>query len=332
MRLLVLIILTAAFGWSTFWFTGKTIRETELKNWFTERNEAGWIVENTLSLRGFPNRFDAIIKDIKLKNPRTGWAWSTDRLEILQLSYQPNHFIVLWPKNQQIDTPSQKLLVNSDELRGSVIFKPNSEHLLKRATISAESLTLSSNKNWDITFKSLVLALRKSGKGDNLYDFGLDTKGFYLPQSFMNKIDSEESMPKYFKSLHLDTNIQFSKVLNQKSFKKGTTILQNLKINDAHFEWGTLNVRAAGGVRLDMDGYPTGKLTIRIKNWEKALDLLIENNSLDQSIKSTVRSAFKIFSALSGSKQELDIPLQFSDRKIFLGFIPIGDAPRIKLP
>lgn len=38
-----------------------------IKNWFTERNEAGWIVENTLSLRGFPNRFDAIIKDIKLK-------------------------------------------------------------------------------------------------------------------------------------------------------------------------------------------------------------------------------------------------------------------------
>jgi hypothetical protein len=110
----------------------------------------------------------------------------------------------------------------------------------------------------------------------------LDAKGFYLPQSFMDKIDSEEIMPKYFKSIHLDTNLQFSKDLNQKSFKKDTTILQNLKINDAYFEWGSLNVRAAGGVRLDMDGYPTGKLTIRIKNWEKALDLLIENNSLDQ--------------------------------------------------
>lgn len=332
MRLLVLIILTAAFGWSAFWFTGKTIRETALKTWFMERNESGWIVENTLSLRGFPNRYDAIIKDIKLKDPKTGWAWSTDRLEILQLSYQPNHFIVLWPKYQKIDTPSQKLLIDSDELRGSVVFKPNSANLLKRAAISAEILTLSSNEKWDITFKNLVLALHKSSKGENIYDFGLDTKGFYLPQSFMDKIDSEEIMPKYFKSIHLDTNLQFSKDLNQKSFKKGTTVLQNLKINDAYFEWGSLNVRAAGGVRLDMDGYPTGKLTIRIKNWEQALDLLIENKSLDQSIKSTVRSAFKIFSALSGNKQELDVPLQFSDQKIFLGFIPIGDAPRIKLP
>ena len=219
MRLLVLIILTAAFGWSAFWFTGKTIRETALKTWFMERNESGWIVENTLSLRGFPNRYDAIIKDIKIKDPKTGWAWSTDRLEILQLSYQPNHFIVLWPKYQKINTPSQKLLIDSDELRSSVVFKPNSANLLKRAAISAEILTLSSNEKWDITFKNLVLALHKSSKGENIYDFGLDTKGFYLPQSFMDKIDSEEIMPKYFKSIHLDTNLQFSKDLYQKSFK-----------------------------------------------------------------------------------------------------------------
>ena len=139
MRLLVIIILPAALSWSAYWFLGKSVRETALNKWFTEKSENGWIVENSLSLRGFPNRFDALINDIKLENPKSGLKWFADRLEILQLSYKPNHFIILGPLDQKIKIYNQELLIKSERLRSSLVFEPGGQLEINRSTISSEN-------------------------------------------------------------------------------------------------------------------------------------------------------------------------------------------------
>jgi hypothetical protein len=332
MRLFILIILTAALGWSAYWFFGKTSRETALTDWFDERSEAGWVAESTLSLRGFPNRYDAIIEGIELADPMTGWAWSAPRFELLQLSYQPNHFIALWPEKQQIKTPDQKIMIDSTEMRASVIFEPDSELELNRATLSAQDIALNSTQAWGATTKDMVLALRKSPGGDNTYDLGLDAKDFIPSNKVMRHLDRAGVMPATFKTFRLDASTQFNAPLSQASFETGAASLQNLTVNDAHLEWGDLMLRATGDIDLDSEGYPEGKLTIRATNWEQMLDLAIESGAVKPEMGATARSALKLLSAFSGNQQELDIPLRFSDRSVLLGVLPIGDAPRLLFP
>ena len=50
MRLLVIVILIASSGWSAYWFVGKSIRQAALNNWFNEKSENGWDVQNTCLL------------------------------------------------------------------------------------------------------------------------------------------------------------------------------------------------------------------------------------------------------------------------------------------
>lgn len=332
MRLLVLIIITAALGWSGYWFWGKTSRQSALSNWFDERSEAGWVAESTLSLRGFPNRYDAVIEGIELADPITGWAWSAPRFELLQLSYQPNHFIALWPDKQQIKTPQQKIMINSTEMRASVIFEPNSVLELNRATLSAQELALNSTQAWGATTKDVVLALRKSQTGENRYDIGLDAQDFSPANKIMRHLDRAGVMPPSFDTFRLDGTTAFNTALSQRSFENGSAKLENLTINDAHLEWGDLILRATGGVDIDDQGYPNGKLTIRATNWEQMLDLAIEGGAIKPDMASAVRSALTLLSTFSGNQRELDIPLRFSDRMIRLGVIPITQAPRLSFP
>ena len=161
MRLLVIVILIASSGWSAYWFVGKSIRQAALNNWFNEKSENGWDVQNTLHLRGFPNRFDAIIEDINLNNPKSGLKWSADRLEILQLSYKPNHFIVLGPLEQKLQIFDQKLFITSKKLRGSLVFQTDSEHELDRSTISSEKLIINTSTDTFFAAEKIILALRK---------------------------------------------------------------------------------------------------------------------------------------------------------------------------
>jgi hypothetical protein len=330
MRTLVIVIITSALAWSAYWYLGVRDRETALVGWFDERQEAGWVAQSTLKLRGFPNRYDAIIEGIELADPVTGWAWYAPRFELLQVSYQPNHFIALWPENQQIKTPDQKIMINSDDMRASVVFKDAAE--LSRATLSAKSMVLNSTAGWGATTKEFVLALRETQGVANSYDIGLNAAEFTPSNIIMRHLDSAGILPKTFQTFRMDATAVFSAPLGQTSFENNTSDLQSMNLNDVHFAWGDLALRATGKITLDGAGYPTGKLTIRATNWEQMLDLVVESGAVRQGEASAIRTGLTIFSALSGNRNELEIPLKFSDRQTHLGPFSIGDAPRIKFP
>lgn len=330
MRLLVIIILTAALAWSAYWFLGKSIRETALNNWFTEKSETGWIVENSLSLRGFPNRFDAIIKDIRLENPKSGLKWFADRLEILQLSYKPNHFIILGPLDQKIKIYNQDLLIKSERLRSSLVFEPGGQLEINRSTISSENFLINNSKDLSISAENVIFALRKTNVIENEYDFGINLKQITTGIINLKEYDPKGTMPEKFDTLRLDVATKFNNPINQENFQKELKSISNLKINDMNLEWGSFKLKAVGDLRLDVNKYLDGKITLKAKNWNQILDLALDNGQISQNVKNTIVTIFSIFSAISRNNEELEIPLKFSNKKMYIGIIPIANAPKIR--
>ena len=330
MRSLVIIILAASLGWSAYWFVGKSIRQSALNDWFNEKSKNGWIVQNSLSLRGFPNRFDAIIKDIKLSNPKSGLKWSADQFEILQLSYKPNHFIVLGPLEQKLQISGQELLIRSKKLRGSLVFDPKEEPELNRTTISSENLQINFAEDSFVSTEKIILALRKTKSTENEYDIGLDLKNLFSDKFNLEEYDPAGTMPIKFETVGLDISAKFGEPLTQRSFEHELKNISNIRINNTNLEWGSFKLKASGNLILDSDGHPNGKVTLRASNWEQVLNLALENGELDNNTKNTLRTLVSLFAAISGDKQELEIPLKFSNKKIFVGIIPISDSPKIK--
>ena len=330
-RIFTTVILAAFVLYGAYWFVGKSSKEAGIESWLSERADAGWIAESDVNLRGFPNRYDAVLRDLNLADPNSGWAWRAPEFELIQLTYKPNHFIALWPETQIISSPEQKIDVTSDELRASVIFEPRSDFTLDRATLTSNAIDLKSTQNWGLSADDLVLAIRQAETGETDYDLAIKAANFSPSTSLLSQIDRTGLMPRSFETFEMNAIASFNEKLSRESFNNGSGDLQNVELQAFNLAWGELLLRAAGDFRVDSEGYPTGRITVRAENWELMLDMAIAGGFVDENLGSTLRSGLGLLARFSGNANTLDAPLTFSGRQTKLGPITLGPAPRLKL-
>ena len=232
---------------------------------------------------------------------------------------------------QKLQILDQKLFITAKKLRGSLVFQSDSEHELDRSTISSEKLIINTSTDTFFAAEKIILALRRKNNTENKYDIALDLKEVFFNKLNFKNYDPDGTMPNEFEILTLDASADFDEPLNQKSFEQKLYNISNFKINKTELEWGSFKLKAVGNLSLDPDGYPNGNITIRATNWEQVFNLVLENRVDNKETKNAIRTLIKLFGNISQNNQELEIPLKFSNKKIFIGIIPIANSPKINL-
>ena len=330
-RLLIAAILLASGGWGGYWFVGSGAQKAAVESWLQDRAQAGWVANySSVSVQGFPNRFDTTVTDLELADPRYGWAWFAPAFQTLQLSYQPNHIIAVWPKAQTIATPAGSVAVTAEDIRASVVFEPDSDLALNRATVTLEDMRLSREDGWNSSVEHAVLATRQSAAEPFAHDIALDAKNFTPSGDLKAQLDPQGLLPTQFDALHVETTAAFDRPWDRRAIEAEKPVWTRLDISTFDAQWGELGLKAAGSVELDREGYPTGSLDLQARNWRQILDLAVAAGSLTPEVAATLDSGLSLFAMMSGNKDTLDVPLRFSDRIMFLGPIPIGEAPRLQ--
>lgn len=328
-QILILVLAVAFFGWSGYWWFGSSQRQDAMETWLEDRREAAWVADSAkVELRGFPNRFDTIISDIQLADPNSGWAWEAPRFELFALSYQPEHMIAVWPNEQYISTPHEKIKVTSDDIRASIVFEDSDTLELNRFTLTGSDIELQSDANWDAHASELVIAGRRSDS-QNTYDLAFDAKGFKPGESILGLLKVNGTAFDDFEEFSAKTTIEFSGPLNRASVESGDIAIHKISVGKANATWGQLKLIATGAMAFDESGYADGKLTIRATNWNDMLAMANAMGFIDSSLQGALEQGLRFIALLAGNENELDIPLTFADRKTMLGPIPIGEAPRL---
>lgn len=330
-RLLFAAILLASGGWGGYWFVGSGAQKAAIESWLQDRAQAGWVANySSVAVQGFPNRFDTTVTDLELADPRYGWAWSAPAFQTLQLSYQPNHIIAVWPDAQTIATPDGSVAVTAEDIRASVVFEANSDLVLSRATLTLDDVRLSRENGWNSSIEQAVLATRQTVGEPFAHDIAFDAKNFTPSGDLKAQLDPEGLLPTQFDALHVETTAAFDRPWNRQAIEAEKPVWTRLDINTFDAQWGELGLKAVGSVELDREGYPTGSLDIKARNWRQILDLAVAAGSLTPEVAATLDSGLSLFAMMSGNKNTLDVPLRFSDRIMFLGPIPVGEAPRLQ--
>ena len=92
---MLLIIILAALLWSAAWFWGGASNKTRITTWISDQQQAGYAIGYTdLSQLGFPNRYDVTLQNPQLSAPQLGLNWQATFIQIMRLSYQPDHYIL----------------------------------------------------------------------------------------------------------------------------------------------------------------------------------------------------------------------------------------------
>ncbi len=333
MRGLLILIVVAALAWSTYWAVGSAGATAAFETWFEARRADGWVAEyDELSTKGFPNRFDTTFDDVALADPDTGLAWEAPFFQVFALSYKPNHIIAVWPNSQLIATPLAKYDVASDDMRASLVTRPAPGLPLERLTLTARGLAVQPDTaDQPTTADTLTLAAERGTAADSSYRLGLSADGFAPALDWRVRIDPGDTLPETLQALSVDMTVDFDKPWDLSAIEDARPQPRRIDLKLAEARWGRLELQAAGEVTVDAAGLPTGTVTVKARNWRDILRLAVESGALPQGFAGTLEDGLSLVSQMAGNPKTLDIPLRLSDGRVYLGPVPLGPAPVLRL-
>lgn len=328
MRTLLAIVILAALAWGGWWFFQSSMRDRALTAWLEERRAAGWVAEaEDVSVSGFPNRVDSTVTRLSLADPAAGWSWQADALEILSLSWKPHHIIAALPGQQVVSTPYQTLTFDSELLRGSVLFRPNTRLELDHSTFEIEGMEIVGNSGWTAGIGEALLATRQAEGQAFAHDVSFTAENIRLPGELLAATRSEGVLPPAASRLALDATMRFDGPWDRSTVEAGSPALLGIDVRDVSVTWGSLDLRGRGMLGVDARGYAEGKLDIRARNWQQMLDLAERAGAVDPTLAGAIRGGLGLIARLSGDADAIEVPLAFENGWTRLGPIPVGPAP-----
>ncbi len=332
MRILIAVVLAAAALWSGYWFVGSQALEGRLKAWFEARRGEGWVAEvGAIDVRGFPNRFDTTLSELDLADPETGLAWSAPFFQLLALSYRPHHVIAVWPHEQAVATPAERIEVVTRDMRASVVFDGGTDLALDRATLVLDGLRLQSSLGWEADLPEGRFATRRRPGSRTAHQIGAEVHDLTLGPGLRERLDPGRALPPEIDTLHLDMTVDFDAPWDRRAVEAARPQPTRLDLDDLSARWGALSLRAAGELTVDAAGIPTGRVTVEATNWREMIALAVGAGILPEALSGTVERALEVLAGLSGTRDTLDVPLAFADGRVSFGPVPLGPAPRLVL-
>ncbi|MFU8835668.1 DUF2125 domain-containing protein [Roseovarius autotrophicus] len=332
MRLLLAVLILGASLWGGYWFVGSRGIEAGFSRWFDARRTDGWVAETrALDVQGFPNRFDTAFTDLALADPRSGLAWEVPYFQINALSYRPNHVIAVWPERQLLATPQEKFLLESRDMRASLVIAPDTALAPRRMTLTAGFLRVTPQGRTDETSALSALSLAAERLEGFDYRLGLRAEGLTLAAPWHTLLDPENRLPRQISGVTADLTVTFDKPWDRSAIERARPQPTRIKVALANGRWGDLHLQAAGTVDVDARGFPEGEITLKARNWREIVTLMRVAGVLPESMAQTVENGLGMMARMAGNPETLDVPLGFSDGRVWLGPVPIGPAPLLRL-
>jgi hypothetical protein len=325
------LLILVTVGWSGYWYVGSTAQQSGLETWLDDRRAAGWVADyDDLKVQGYPSRFDTKLTNLNLADPKSGWAWKTPVLQVLMLSYKPNHVIAVLPPEHVVSTPNERITINSDVIRSSIKFDADTDLALNALTGEMSNVTLTSTEGWTSELKTAQLATRQTAGKPNAHDIFFQADGVKPARIFTKLIDPDSQLPDVFDTMRVDVTAGFDAPWDRHAVEGTKPEITALTVTDFSATWGEMSFEAKGDVTFDATGNPTGKISVRAKNWKDMITLGVSAGAIPAEMQSTLEGGLGLLARLSGNPDTIDAPLSFKNGFISLGPIPIGRAPAIR--
>lgn len=332
---LVLVVLgvVAFAGWGGYWLVGARATEAAFAGWFDARRADGWVAEyEALDTAGFPNRFDTSFTGLSLADPDNDLAWQAPLFQVLTLSYTPHRFIAVWPHEQVLARPDQRLTITSEDMRASISFVPGLSLPLDHATFETTSAGIASSNGWESRIGHGQISIRRTpGGAANSYDLYLDATDLAPGADYMQGLRGVANLPDVIERVTVDGRAVFDAPWDRFAIERQRPQPTRIELDSLDATWGDLALAARGALDVDADGLPTGQIDVTATNWRDMVALAQATGALSPDWAGPLTRALEGLARLSGNPETLDVPLRFGRGIMSIGPIPIGAAPKIRV-
>lgn len=323
MKWLLGAVLVTAVAWSSWWGISAWSQRQAVERWFEDRRADGWAASyDDLSIVGFPNRLDVTFEGLTLGDPEANVVWQAPFFQVLQMVYKTGHEILIFPPEQSLSTPDGSYRLVSDGLRASLVHDGDRVH---RAHLEAAVLELTGAAGLALT--GLTAAFEEMESPENTYRLAANAPGVA-----QKRADLAVGEGLGTDGARLDAVVTLDAPLRLPPPEGARPQPVRVDLRRAEYSLGQLELAMAGKVDVDGKGRMDGKVSVRAENWQALLDMAQDSGQLPPALADTLAAGLGMVAGLSGNRDRLDLPLDLDKGKMRLGPVPLGDAPRLRLP
>ncbi|MCY4308143.1 MAG: DUF2125 domain-containing protein [Rhodobacteraceae bacterium] len=158
--ILVVSITLLSVGWSIFWFVRGNITESFVQSYLDSEYDDWDFDYSDISIRGFPNRTDLRIHDLRITNRHNATDLMLGDLNILSLVYNWNDFIVVFAPLQSTLIGGVEYIVDSDYPRSSLSLNNRSGIPLNSFITEIKETSVTTSKETNLNLDSGLFAIK----------------------------------------------------------------------------------------------------------------------------------------------------------------------------
>lgn len=323
-----LIILVIALGviWCGYWVVGSRVVRSAVETWFADAPVRNMQAEQTgIAVRGFPNRFDVTVDNIRLADAQGRYAWEAPFVQLFALSYKPWHVIAAFANDQVVTLPVGRFDLKSDRMMGSMVVTPDSGLELERLRVEGQGVRLINAEGRAVSIAGLNIASDRQPEGPQVHRIGVELTDIAFPAEALGETGPAGVIPK----VRLDATATFSGPITLQT-QEVQPVLTALSLHDARMDWAEAGISVAGDLVPDSMGRAQGQLTLRIENWRKGLAALEQTGAVDTKTRESIEQGLKLLAGLGGGSDTIELPMTMVDGQMRVGFLTIGPAPYLR--
>lgn len=332
MRRVLAACVVAALTFGGWWGFAMWSLSSGVQGWLAERRAEGWQAEiGGLERGGFPGTLRARLTDLALADPGTGLALQSDALVIAART--------LWPGDVTLGLPDAPLRFATPQGRADLSFEagradlnlvPGTRLELANLSFTSGPLRAESPEGGLLAASGAEMRMAQTDAPET-YDitllFGQFTPGA-VPRAALRV---PQSWPLVFTALEARATIRFTRPWDRRALEEARPQPRKIDLHAAEAHWGDVRLRLAGALEMDARGVPTGEIVLRAQNWQALLDLAETSGLLPREMRGTVQNVMTSLAGASGRTADLDVTLRFEGGRVWMGFLPLGPAPRLLL-
>ncbi|MGB3146127.1 MAG: DUF2125 domain-containing protein [Paracoccaceae bacterium] len=327
MRFLVWITAICAALYAGYWVVGSRAVLQGAESALAEMKAGGRADYSAVSLQGFPSRFDLTIEAPQLVSADGYSQWQADFLQLLALSYRPNHLMAIFPPRQTLRAGYEEIALANSDLRASIALAASTDLALDHAEVEGHDLDLSSNFGWQLLAEKLVLASRRADGSGTTHEIALKVTGLAPGDQFRQLIDPQHRHPSVASTASAGMIASFDAPLDRR-LAEAPVRLRALRDIGVTLSWGTMQLTASGAVEIDSAGLPVGRIDLVGDDWRAIFALLRDGGVFDPQLAPGFENGLAEIAKADGTPDQLKLPLIFENGGVWLGPLPLGPAPR----
>ncbi|WP_278923080.1 DUF2125 domain-containing protein [Pseudophaeobacter profundi] len=334
MRLLKYLCL-GALVWGLYWGLAAWALRSGLESWFDAQARQGWQVSHgQLSTAGFPLRHRTRIDQPLLADPGTGAAWSADWLDLDSPAIWPGALTLSFPETQQrFSVFDQSSALTAQDMTAEMQLAPGAALTLERLELQAQVWKILQQQatmpQWQA--QDLELILHQQSAQPNQYDLRMAITGFAPGGAFRRISQLANDLPKQFDALQLQGAIDFDIPWDRRALEQRRPQPRQITLDLAEAKWGEMHFKASGQLQMDDQGRATGDLALQVRNWRAILDMAERSSLLPPQTRAAIERVLALFSSPAGQGERINTTLRFQQGQMWIGPLPIGTAPPIRL-